>query len=225
MAIPITNVPLPRTGALAFGAARDTHTHNGLDLPAPEGTPVRAAAAGLVVYASLVYQMGFAGYGAHVAVSHPDLGAWTLYAHLSRVDVQVGELVVEGEVLGAVGRTAFTHADPTALIKGGPHLHFEASPTPYPQSNQAPRFAPIEWLLALGAPKGAPPFGPFRPFPEESPTAQRPSSRSPRPRSASPRPFDTSDDQCRVSTMRRCQLHAAHTGPHDFGENTEPGAE
>lgn len=220
--IPIPTAALPHTGALSWGADRATHKHNGIDLPASEGTPVVAAAAGLVRYASDAYQMGFAGYGGHVVVEHPDAGAWTLYAHLSRVDVNAGEPVAEGEQIGAVGRTSFTHADPTALIKGGAHLHFEVSPTPYPQSNQASRFDPIAWLLALGAPAGAPPFDPF---PIEGPTSERLgfSLRS-QPRSVSPLPFAAADEQCTVSTLRRCQLHAAHGGPHDFGENTDPGA-
>lgn len=85
-------------------------THSGVDLAAAEGTPVPAAADGVVVAAG---ERG--GYGNAVEVAHPD-GTSTLYAHLSRVEVTPGETVVSGEELGQVGQTGRTT---------GPHLHLE----------------------------------------------------------------------------------------------------
>ena len=84
--------------------------HTGIDLGAPEGTPVPAARDGVVVSAG---ERG--AYGNAVEVAHPD-GTSTLYAHLSRVEVAPGEQVREGEPLGLVGQTGRTT---------GPHLHLE----------------------------------------------------------------------------------------------------
>jgi murein DD-endopeptidase MepM/ murein hydrolase activator NlpD len=98
-----------------FGARLDPITgepsnHTGIDLGAPEGTPVPAAHDGVVVAA------GPRGrYGNAIEVAHPD-GSTTLYAHLSEVEVTPGDRVREGEELGLVGQTGRTT---------GPHLHLE----------------------------------------------------------------------------------------------------
>jgi lipoprotein NlpD len=84
--------------------------HDGIDIAAPEGTSVRAAAAGLVIYAGEQ-----AGYGALVIVRHEG-GLVTLYAHNSRLLVAEGERVRRGEPIARVGQTGRTT---------GPHLHFE----------------------------------------------------------------------------------------------------
>ena len=84
--------------------------HPGFDLAASSGTEVAAAAGGTVVHA------GPAGsYGNLVTVRH-DNGFETRYAHLSEVDVKVGEVVQAGAELGKVGTTGYST---------GPHLHFE----------------------------------------------------------------------------------------------------
>ena len=84
--------------------------HSGLDIAAPTGTPVVAAAAGEVTHA------GPAGtYGNMIAVRHAD-GSETRYAHLSEVGVKVGDRVAPGAALGEVGSTGRST---------GPHLHFE----------------------------------------------------------------------------------------------------
>jgi murein DD-endopeptidase MepM/ murein hydrolase activator NlpD len=77
---------------------------------APVGTPVRSVGDGVVEAAG---QQG--GYGNVVTVSHRN-GHKTLYAHLSRIDVRVGQNVSQGQSLGGVGATGWAT---------GPHLHFE----------------------------------------------------------------------------------------------------
>ena len=84
--------------------------HPGFDLAATTGTPVAAAAGGTVVHA------GPAGtYGNLVTLRH-DNGFETRYAHLSSIDVKVGDRVEAGSGLGKVGSTGYST---------GPHLHFE----------------------------------------------------------------------------------------------------
>jgi murein DD-endopeptidase MepM/ murein hydrolase activator NlpD len=90
---------------------RGSHFHAGLDLLAGTGTVVRAAAAGRVAYAGPIA----GGWGRLVVVAHAR-SVRTLYAHLSAVDVAVGEHVVAGSRVGAVGASGNAT---------GPHLHFE----------------------------------------------------------------------------------------------------
>jgi murein DD-endopeptidase MepM/ murein hydrolase activator NlpD len=84
--------------------------HHGVDVAAPEGTPVRAMKSGRVESAG-----ARGGYGLTVIISHGS-NMRTLYAHLSRIDVKAGGRVTGGDVIGAVGRTGNAT---------GPHLHFE----------------------------------------------------------------------------------------------------
>ena len=84
--------------------------HDGLDIAAPAGAPVGAAAAGTVI------QAGPTGtYGNLVAVRHAD-GTETRYAHLATIGVRKGDAVAAGQPLGTVGATGRVT---------GPHLHFE----------------------------------------------------------------------------------------------------
>jgi murein DD-endopeptidase MepM/ murein hydrolase activator NlpD len=89
---------------------RGARMHTGLDFPAPAGTPVLAARTGVVTVAEPI-----AGYGRTVALKH-ELGASTLYAHLSAILVRPGERVAAGQPIGRVGATGSAT---------GPHLHFE----------------------------------------------------------------------------------------------------
>jgi murein DD-endopeptidase MepM/ murein hydrolase activator NlpD len=90
---------------------RGLRFHSGVDLPAPVGAGVVAAAPGVVSYAGWLD----GGWGLLVVVAHGG-GVRTMYAHLSRVEVHVGEAVQAGWEVGRVGATG----DAT-----GPHLHFE----------------------------------------------------------------------------------------------------
>jgi murein DD-endopeptidase MepM/ murein hydrolase activator NlpD len=89
------------------------HGWNGVDLGAPSGTPIYAAAAGTVIVSKVGGYNG--GYGNYVVIDHGN-GTQTLYSHFSSVSVSLGEAVSKGERLGGVGRTG----DAT-----GNHLHFE----------------------------------------------------------------------------------------------------
>jgi murein DD-endopeptidase MepM/ murein hydrolase activator NlpD len=85
--------------------------HSGIDLAAPAGTEVRAAAPGRVH----VRRSG-GGYGLHVVIDHAAGETQSLYGHLSAVQVEDGAWVNVGEVVGRVGSSGNST---------GPHLHFE----------------------------------------------------------------------------------------------------
>jgi murein DD-endopeptidase MepM/ murein hydrolase activator NlpD len=108
--------PLPLAWPLAppvsgtFGP-RGRRFHAGIDIAAELGTPVAAAEAGRVTYAG--WRDG--GWGIEVTIAHVR-GVRTIYAHLSRALVRLGQRVTARQVLGRVGATG----DAT-----GPHLHFE----------------------------------------------------------------------------------------------------
>jgi murein DD-endopeptidase MepM/ murein hydrolase activator NlpD len=84
--------------------------HSGIDIAAPYGTPVRAAADGVVERAAME-----SGYGREITINHGhDLA--TIYGHLSAMAVVPGENVTRGEVIGYVGQSGRST---------GPHLHYE----------------------------------------------------------------------------------------------------
>ncbi|HEY4501907.1 MAG TPA: M23 family metallopeptidase [Candidatus Paceibacterota bacterium] len=90
------------------------HGYNGIDIGAPNGTPIYAAAAGTVVVA--ISNGGYnGGYGNYVVVQHQN-GTQTLYAHMSRVLTTMGATVAQGANIGLVGSTGKST---------GNHLHFE----------------------------------------------------------------------------------------------------
>lgn len=100
--------PLP--GAIR---TQSVHGNNGVDLAAPMGTPIRAAAAGEVIVSKGSGWNG--GYGVYLVIKHPD-GTQTLYSHNSSNAVGVGEYVEQGQVIAYVGSTGRST---------GPHVHFE----------------------------------------------------------------------------------------------------
>ncbi len=88
----------------------------GVDIAAPVGTPVYAAASGTVIVASGAGLYN-TGYGNYIVVNHPN-GTQTLYAHLSKVLVGAGQSVSQGDTIGLVGSTGRST---------GSHLHFEVN--------------------------------------------------------------------------------------------------
>ncbi len=84
--------------------------HTGIDIGAPTGQPIHAAANGLVIFVET-----WGGYGRTVVLDHGG-GLSSLYAHQSGVAVSVGDEVLAGDVIGYIGCTGYCT---------GPHLHFE----------------------------------------------------------------------------------------------------
>lgn len=112
---PVSNSDLKRV-ASGYGYRIDPiyktpRFHAGLDFTAPQGTPIYATANGV---AKIAGNSGN-GYGNHVVISH-GYGYETLYGHMYRVNVKVGERVKRGEVIGYVGSTGKST---------GPHCHYE----------------------------------------------------------------------------------------------------
>lgn len=89
------------------------HGYNAVDMGARTGTPILAAAAGDVIISRASGWNG--GYGIYVVIRHAN-GTQTLYSHMSKDIVSVGQRVQQGQVIGYVGTTG---------LSTGPHLHFE----------------------------------------------------------------------------------------------------
>ena len=100
---------LPVHGIITQGI----HGYNGVDIGAPNGTPIYAAAGGTVIVAKSSGYNG--GYGSYVVIRHPN-GTQTLYGHMSRVMTTVGAAVTQGANIGLVGSTGEST---------GNHLHYE----------------------------------------------------------------------------------------------------
>jgi murein DD-endopeptidase MepM/ murein hydrolase activator NlpD len=108
---PISFAP-PLAGPITDGfGPRGNRFHSGVDYPAAIGTPVGAAAAGRVSFAG----WAAGGWGYLVTLQHSN-GTRTMYAHLARVTVRVGQWVEPGQRVGRVGASGRA---------SGPHLHFE----------------------------------------------------------------------------------------------------
>ncbi len=119
--------PLHGRATSGYGP-RGKRDHQGVDLAAPTGTPVLAAAGGRVAYSG----QGMRGYGKVVVVKHEnDLS--TVYAHNSRLLVRMGDSVTQGQTIARVGETGWAT---------GPHLHFEVRRRGVPED-------PMEFLPEL----------------------------------------------------------------------------
>ena len=108
-------VPTSGLFTSGFGWRRDPFTgqrrfHKGIDIAAPTGTPIIAPADGIVE--SIKWHHG---YGLTLKIKHK-LGFSTVYAHLSKVNVKVGQFVKRGQIIAYVGKTGRAT---------GPHLHYE----------------------------------------------------------------------------------------------------
>ena len=125
-----------------FGSRRSPFTHQvefhpGLDLAAPLGTPIMAAAAGVVTFAgTLPNRPGTSWwrYGSLVALRHADRYV-TLYGHCLELRVRVGQRVAVGDVIGTVGRSGWATSN---------HLHFEVR-----RRDLGGRFEPLDPRLFI----------------------------------------------------------------------------
>ena len=88
-----------------------SHAHSGLDIAAPYGTPIKAAASGTVTYSGNAGD----GFGNYVIISHGN-GVTTVYAHCSQLLVSAGQTVSQGDIIAKVGSTGNST---------GNHLHLE----------------------------------------------------------------------------------------------------
>jgi murein DD-endopeptidase MepM/ murein hydrolase activator NlpD len=126
--------PVPDAANSAFGTrsvynGEPRSPHNGTDFLSPAGRPVEAPNSGRVVVAESLYFTG-----GTIVIDH-GLGLFSLFAHLSEIDVKVGDGVTTGTAIGKVGATGRVT---------GPHLHWSVR-------DGGARVDPLSLLAALGA--------------------------------------------------------------------------
>ncbi|GAA2466131.1 M23 family metallopeptidase [Streptomyces lavendulocolor] len=124
------------TASFNQGGAMWSHKHSGQDFAVPVGTVVKAAHSGVVVKAGPNGGGDGPAYGNAVVVKHAG-GTYTQYAHLSKINVRVGETVKTGETIARSGNTGNS---------SGPHLHFEIRTTP----NYGSALNPAKFLRGEG---------------------------------------------------------------------------
>ena len=110
--LPVTGPITTQFGMIRYVNGQPNPRHDGVDLSAAAGTPVQCAQNGKVLFAGFVKLTGNT-----VVVEH-GYGLKSWYFHMQSLDVEEGELVNTGDILGKVGSTGFST---------GPHLHFSAS--------------------------------------------------------------------------------------------------
>ncbi|MGW5094033.1 M23 family metallopeptidase [Streptomyces nodosus] len=111
-------------------------THSGQDFAVPSGTNVAAVNGGTIVKAGGNGAGDGPAYGNAIVIKHPS-GMYTQYAHLSRIDVRVGQTVTTGQHIALSGNTGNS---------SGPHLHFEVRTTP----NYGSAVDPLAFLRGKG---------------------------------------------------------------------------
>ncbi len=110
----------PTKGKMTSGfGIRFGNMHQGIDIAGPMGTPIVAAASGVVIFAGWNRE----GYGKLIKLRHRD-GSISFYGHNSRILVRRGQQVTQGQQIAEMGSTGYST---------GPHLHFEI----HPQGRQA----------------------------------------------------------------------------------------
>ncbi|GHE74745.1 hypothetical protein GCM10018785_48760 [Streptomyces longispororuber] len=124
------------SASFGLGGNRWAHKHSGQDFAVPSGTVVKAAHAGTVVKAGPNGAGDGPAYGNAVVVKHAN-GLYSQYAHLSRVEVRVGQAVGSGQRIALSGNTGNS---------SGPHLHFEIRTTP----NYGSAVDPVAFLRKHG---------------------------------------------------------------------------
>ncbi|MFF1561397.1 M23 family metallopeptidase [Streptomyces sp. NPDC058279] len=131
---PVAHYTLSATFAQAGGLW--AHKHSGQDFACPIGTPVHAASAGVVVKAGPNGGGDGPAYGNAIVIRHAN-NTYSQYAHLSRIQVRIGQKVAMGTQIGLSGNTGNST---------GPHLHFEIRTTP----NYGSAVNPVAFLRKVG---------------------------------------------------------------------------
>ncbi|MGW0534333.1 M23 family metallopeptidase [Streptomyces sp. NPDC003032] len=124
------------SATFGLGGSMWSHKHSGQDFAVPVGTPVAAVHGGTVVKAGPNGAGDGPAYGNAVVIKHSD-GTYSQYAHLSQVDVRVGQAVTTGQRVALSGNTGNS---------SGPHLHFEIRTTP----NYGSAVDPVAFLRTVG---------------------------------------------------------------------------
>ncbi|MEW2485231.1 M23 family metallopeptidase [Streptomyces sp. NPDC048411] len=126
------------TLSASFGTdgSRWAHKHSGQDFAVPTGTAVAAAHSGTVVKAGPNGGGDGPAYGNAIVIKHGN-GTYSQYAHLSRIDVRIGQTVSTGEKIALSGNTGNS---------SGPHLHFEIRHT----ANYGSAINPVSFLHRQG---------------------------------------------------------------------------
>lgn len=106
---PIKGRDTGRFGLKRFINGEPRNPHSGMDIAAPQGTPIRTIADGKVIYTGELFFSGNVVY-----VDHGE-GVISMYAHLKKINVTQGQVLKQSEILGTVGRTGRAT---------GPHLHW-----------------------------------------------------------------------------------------------------
>ncbi|EFL15866.1 M23 family metallopeptidase [Streptomyces sp. C] len=118
------------------GGSMWAHKHSGQDFAVPTGTKVKAAAAGTVVKAGPNGGGDGPAYGNAIVIKHAD-NTYSQYAHLSKIQVRIGQKVSAAQQIALSGNTGNS---------SGPHLHFEIRTTP----NYGSAVNPVAFLRNAG---------------------------------------------------------------------------
>ncbi|MEU6544450.1 M23 family metallopeptidase [Streptomyces sp. NPDC046859] len=125
-----------KSASFMQNGARWAHKHSGQDFAVPSGTQVVAAHGGTVVKAGGNGAGDGPAYGNAIVIKHGN-GTYSQYAHLSRIEVRIGQVVKTGQEIAKSGNTGNS---------SGPHLHFEIRKTP----NYGSAIDPMSFLRAKG---------------------------------------------------------------------------
>ncbi|MFG3285978.1 M23 family metallopeptidase [Streptomyces sp. NPDC048111] len=118
------------------GGSMWSHKHSGQDFAVPSGTPVSAVHGGTVVKAGPVGAGDGPAYGNAIVIRHAN-NTYSQYAHLSKINVRIGQSVATGQRIALSGNTGNS---------SGPHLHFEIRTTP----NYGSAVNPVAFLRTVG---------------------------------------------------------------------------
>ncbi|MFB6812097.1 M23 family metallopeptidase [Streptomyces sp. NPDC056387] len=131
---PVSSYTLSAT--FGKGGTMWSHKHSGQDFACPVGTPVKAASAGTIVKAGPGGGGDGPAYGNAIVIKHAN-NTYSQYAHLSKIQVRIGQKVAKGAQIALSGNTGNS---------SGPHLHFEIRTTP----NYGSAINPVTFLRNAG---------------------------------------------------------------------------